>query len=71
MYMSMIGLLTHYFSYIQLFQTEMYGRQQILHAIVKEGQQMVSEGDVEDQVKFIHQFILPVILNITLGFESS
>ena len=35
-----------------MFQSEMYGRQQILQAIVTEGHQMVADGDIDDRVEF-------------------
>ncbi len=34
------------------FDSEIYSRQQILHAILSEGHQMIQNGDVEDKVQF-------------------
>jgi len=40
------------------FQAEMYSRQQILHAIVNEGLQMIRAGDIEDRIDFEHKLTL-------------
>ena len=36
----------------QKFESEMYSRQQILHAIISDGQTMMNNGDVEDKEAF-------------------
>ncbi len=34
---------------LQTFQSDMLSRQQILHAIIREGQQLMASGEVEEQ----------------------
>lgn len=36
----------------------MYSRQQILHAIISDGQTMMNEGDVENKEEFQHKLML-------------
>ena len=42
-------------NYFQMFQNEIYSRQQILHAIIAEGRQMIRAGDVDDCGDFEHK----------------
>lgn len=46
-------LLTHItnliFFILQLFQAEMFSRQQILHSIISDGQRMLEQGQVDDR----------------------
>ena len=42
-------------NYFQMFQNEIYSRQQILHAIIAEGRQMIRAGDVDDYGDFEHK----------------
>ena len=37
---------------MQTFQSDMIGRQQILHSILREGQQMLADGNVENKKQF-------------------
>ena len=37
---------------LQTFQSDMICRQQILHSILREGQQMLADGDVENKEQF-------------------
>ena len=37
---------------MQTFQSDMISRQQILHSILREGQQMLADGDVENKEQF-------------------
>ena len=37
---------------LQTFQSDMISRQQILHSILREGQQMLVDGDVENREQF-------------------
>ena len=34
---------------VQLFQAEMFSRQQILHSIISDGQRMLEQGQVDDR----------------------
>lgn len=34
---------------LQLFQAEMFSRQQILHSIISDGQRMLEQGQVDDR----------------------
>jgi len=47
-----------YFFKFQKFEAEMYSRQQILHAIINDGQTMMSSGDVENKEEFQHKLML-------------
>lgn len=35
--------------FFQLFQAEMFSRQQILHSIISDGQRMLEQGQVDDR----------------------
>lgn len=37
------------FYILQLFQAEMFSRQQILHSIISDGQRMLEQGQVDDR----------------------
>ena len=37
---------------MQTFQSDMIGRQQILHSILREGKQMLADGKVENKKQF-------------------
>lgn len=41
--------LYYYFVVFQLFQAEMFSRQQILHSIISDGQRMLEQGQVDDR----------------------
>lgn len=41
-----------FFSTLQQFESEIYSRQQILHAIISDGQKMMKAGEVEDKDEF-------------------
>ena len=46
---------SNWYFVFQTFQNEIYSRQQILHAIVAEGHQMIRNGDVDDYSDFEHK----------------
>lgn len=39
----------HEYFVSQLFQAEMFSRQQILHSIISDGQRMLEQGQVDDR----------------------
>ncbi len=44
-----IIIINHQYVVFQLFQAEMFSRQQILHSIISDGQRMLEQGQVDDR----------------------
>lgn len=42
-------IINHEYVVFQLFQAEMFSRQQILHSIISDGQRMLEQGQVDDR----------------------
>ncbi len=42
-------VINHQCVFFQLFQAEMFSRQQILHSIISDGQRMLEQGQVDDR----------------------
>lgn len=42
-------IINHKYVVFQLFQAEMFSRQQILHSIISDGQRMLEQGQVDDR----------------------